>query len=72
MLIGDPDTLLLDEPSAALDKEHRAELVQILLSLRQRGKCILYIGHNEQEYRTLCDTRYLLSEGKLSPYPLVE
>ena len=72
MLIGDPDTLLLDEPSAALDKEHRAELVQILLSLRQREKCILYIGHNEQEYRMLCDARYLLSEGKLSPYPLVE
>lgn len=72
MLIGKPDTLLLDEPSAALDSEHRKELMQLLWSLRRDGKCILYIGHDVKEYRELCDARYLLSEGTLSPYPLVE
>ncbi len=72
MLIGKPDTLLLDEPSAALDAEHRKELVQLLSSLRKEGKCILYIGHDVQDYRELCDKRYLLSGEKISPYPFVE
>jgi ABC-type multidrug transport system ATPase subunit len=71
-LIGNPDTLLLDEPSAALDSEHRQQLIQLLLSLRNEGKCILYIGHDVKEYREICDVRYLLDEKKIIPYPIVE
>ena len=71
-LIGNPDTLLLDEPSAALDSEHRQQLVQVLLTLRNQGKCIFYIGHEENEYREICDARYLLNEKKIIPCPIVE
>jgi ABC-type multidrug transport system ATPase subunit len=71
-LIGSPDTLLLDEPSAALDSEHRQQLIQLLLTLRNEGKCILYIGHDEKEYREICNARYLLDKKKIIPYPIVE
>ncbi len=69
-LLSEPDTLLLDEPAAALDVGYRKELNALLFALRAKGKCLLYIGHTEQEYRNFCDKRLLLSEGTLTEYPL--
>lgn len=69
MLLGEPDTLLLDEPAASLDAQNRALLAEVITDLRTKGKCIFYIGHNEEEYREFCDARYLLSEGTVVEYP---
>ncbi|MBO5305835.1 MAG: ABC transporter ATP-binding protein [Clostridia bacterium] len=69
MLIGNPDTLLLDEPAASLDAHNRAILAETITDLRAKGKCILYIGHSEEEYRDFCDARYLLSDGTVTEYP---
>ncbi len=68
-LLGDPDTLLLDEPAAALDAHYRTVLKDELTKLRENGKCLLYIGHTEEEYKDLCDKRYLLSDGELRELP---
>lgn len=62
-LLGNPDTLLLDEPCASLDAHNQKLLTDILQDLRRNGKCILYIGHNEEEYRAFCDKRYRLCDG---------
>lgn len=69
-LLGEPDTLILDEPAASLDAAHREILFQTILTLRAKGKCLLYIGHHEDEYRGFCDTRYRLCEGRLLCDPL--
>lgn len=69
-LLGKPDTLLLDEPCASLDASNQKILADMLIELRQSGKCILYIGHNEEEYRSFCDTRYRLCDGTLIQDPL--
>lgn len=71
LLIGEPDTLLLDEPSASLDADNRALLAETVIGLRAKGKCILYIGHNEEEYRQFCDARYLLCDGTVFCRPLL-
>lgn len=70
VLTGNPDTLLLDEPCAALDISYRAELTETIRTLRRAGKCILYIGHTEEEYRPFCNRRYLLENGKLTDLPM--
>lgn len=64
-LLSDPDTLLLDEPAAALDAHYREELKTRLLALRDAGKCLLYIGHSPEEYAEFCDRHYFLSDGRL-------
>lgn len=69
-LLGDPDTLLLDEPAASLDEGYRQLLVETLLQLRQKGVCLIYIGHREEEYRAFCDRRYTLREGVLFENPI--
>lgn len=71
-LIGNPQTILLDEPHSSLDAHYRAVLSETVASLRKAGKCIIYVGHREDEYMDFCDTRYLLSGGALSPCPAVE
>ena len=48
-LAQEPECLLLDEPSAALDLKHRAALVRHLVSLRERaGMTALIITHDLQ------------------------
>lgn len=48
-LAQEPECLLLDEPSASLDLKHRAELIQILIRLRdQTGLTALVVTHDLQ------------------------
>lgn len=55
-LICDADIYLFDEPCAALDKEHRAMLIEYISELVKRGKTVLYVGHDEAEYASFADT----------------
>jgi ABC-type sugar transport system ATPase subunit len=61
-----PKLLLLDEPLAALDEETRAELVDVLQSLRSRREVtVLHITHSSGEAELLGDVRLRLVDGKL-------
>ncbi len=54
-VIGKPQILLLDEPCASLDKEHRQMLTDYLRALKQDGITIVYVGHNSEEYASFAD-----------------
>ena len=63
-LLGDPDVVLLDEPTAGLDPRVAYEVRQLVKSLK--GKCTVIISsHNLQELEEVCDAAAILDHGKL-------
>jgi len=66
-LAVDPPVLLMDEPTASLDPERRAELGALLNGLRRQGRTLLISTHDEdfaQEFAT-CIVR--LRDGVIVP-----
>jgi ABC-2 type transport system ATP-binding protein len=44
-LIRNPELLILDEPSSALDPEGRSEVLRLIKDLKDMGKTILFSTH---------------------------
>lgn len=65
-LLGEPELLLLDEPTASLDSESRTELERILVGLRQAGKTILLSTHMLDRAEGLVNRAMLLRAGVLA------
>lgn len=64
-LIHDPKLLLLDEPASGMDPRARAEMKDILRTLRDMGKTILISSHILPELSEMCDSLTILDHGKL-------
>jgi ABC-2 type transport system ATP-binding protein len=64
-LLGSPDVLLLDEPTAALDPEQRRRLWERVASLREAGGAIVYATQNLDEVESIADRVAALREGRL-------
>ncbi|WP_439033261.1 ABC transporter ATP-binding protein [Gordonia terrae] len=62
-LLGSPTVLLLDEPTAMLDAEAEASLIDVLADV-QRSCAILTISHKRSTLKA-CDTLWKLENGKL-------
>jgi energy-coupling factor transport system ATP-binding protein len=61
-----PRTLVLDEPSAGLDAEARAELYAQLRTLRrENGLTLVLVSHDMSEVAELADQLVVLTEGEL-------
>ncbi len=63
-LLGNPDILVLDEPTVGLDPLLREELWQLFAELVKQGKTLLVSSHVMDE-ADKCDTLLLLRDGKL-------
>ena len=66
-MAGQPEILLLDEPTAALDLVCKQALLDAFALFRQQGGLILMATHDLMELSS-CDRVYLLSGGVLAPY----
>jgi len=64
-LLGDPDLVLLDEPTAGLDPAGVAAMRELLVSLRARGAAVLLNSHLLSEVERVCDRVLFLKEGRL-------
>ncbi len=63
-LLGSPEVVLLDEPTAGLDPRVAYEVRQIVRS--RRGRCALVVSsHNLQELEQICDAAAILDHGKV-------
>lgn len=75
-LIGDPDVIFLDEPTAGLDVQSRLALHEQIRDLKTAGKTIILASHDMAEVEDLCDRIGILIVGKLAfcgtPYELTE
>ncbi len=63
-LIGDPKLLICDEPTSALDPIGRKEILDILLSLRERTT-VLFSSHILSDVERICTEVALLHDGKI-------
>lgn len=64
-LVGDPDIIFLDEPTAGLDVEGRVALHDEIRALKQRGKTIVLTSHDMVEVEELCDRLAILKNGQI-------
>jgi ABC-2 type transport system ATP-binding protein len=64
-LVGDPDLLIMDEPSSGLDPVGRKELRALLTELKYAGKTIFLSSHLLSEMESVCDRVGVLAHGKL-------
>lgn len=71
-IMGDPDLLILDEPTKGFDPINRKLLLDIIEEERRRGATILMITHHMEEVERLCDRILLLKDGVAKVYGRVE
>lgn len=64
-LLSDPKVLILDEPTAALDKEEVQRLYRIIHQLCDGGVSIIYISHRLDEVMYLADRATVLKDGHI-------
>jgi ABC-2 type transport system ATP-binding protein len=64
-ICGDPDLLLLDEPTAGLDVEARRLLWDEIRGLVRRGKTVLLTTHYLQEADELADRVVVINHGEI-------
>lgn len=65
-LIGNPDILFLDEPTAGLDVEGRMALHNEIRKLRDKGTTIILASHDMTEVENLCTRIAILNNGNIS------
>jgi ABC-2 type transport system ATP-binding protein len=64
-LIARPELVILDEPTSALDPLGRADVRDLLLSLKERGVAVLLNSHLIGEVERVCDRVVILDKGRV-------
>lgn len=62
-IIGNPDIIFLDEPTAGLDVEGRVSFHEEIKRLKSSGKTIIIASHDMAEVESLCDKIAILKDG---------
>jgi putative ABC transport system ATP-binding protein len=66
-LVGDPEVLLVDEPTGNLDLQATGEVLELLDRLHDQGRTIVMITH-EEDVAEHADRRLVLGDGVLHDY----
>jgi ABC-2 type transport system ATP-binding protein len=64
-LVGDPDLLLLDEPTAGLDVEGRRDFWRSMRDIAGRGKTVVFATHYLEEADAYADRIVLIARGQV-------
>lgn len=65
-LVHDPQNIILDEPSNGLDVMATRSLRELILKLKDAGRCVLFSSHVMQEIVALCDDIVIIAHGKVA------
>jgi len=64
-LVGDPDLLVLDEPSTGLDPNGAREMREVVREERDRGATVFFSSHVLGQVEAVCDRVGILRDGEL-------
>ncbi len=64
-LLGDPEIIVVDEPTAGLDPEERHRFHNLLVEI-SKNKIVLLSTHIVEDVRQLCSQMAILKEGRIS------
>lgn len=64
-LVGDPDLLVLDEPSTGLDPNGAREMRDIIREENDRGTTIFFSSHVMEQVEAVCDRVAIIDRGQL-------
>jgi ABC-2 type transport system ATP-binding protein len=64
-LVSDPDLLVLDEPTVALDVEARHEFWSVMRGLAAQGRTVLFATHYLEEADAFADRIVLMASGRI-------
>lgn len=67
-IMGDPELLIMDEPTKGFDPVNRRLLMNIIEEQRRAGTTIIYVTHQMEEVEQLCDRLILLKDGQAAAY----
>ncbi|MFQ3545774.1 ATP-binding cassette domain-containing protein [Halobacillus rhizosphaerae] len=71
-IMENPDILILDEPTNALDEAGVTLVRDLLIKLRNEGKTILIASHDKEELEWLVDEQYTMENGKIIHFKSVQ
>lgn len=64
-LVGDPDLLVLDEPSTGLDPNGAREMREIIREENDRGTTVFFSSHVMEQVEAVCDRVAIINKGQL-------
>jgi putative ABC transport system ATP-binding protein len=62
-LVNDPEVILADEPTGALDKKNGEAVMQLLKEANSQGKTVVVVTH-DSDIASFCDRKLVLVDGK--------
>lgn len=70
-IMGDPELLILDEPTKGFDPVNRRLLMNIIEERQKAGATVVFVTHQMEEVEHLCDKVVLLKDGNAVEYGTV-
>jgi ABC-2 type transport system ATP-binding protein len=64
-LVGRPEVVFLDEPTAGMDPHARLTTWEVIAALRERGATVILTTHAMDEAERLCDRVAIIDTGRL-------
>jgi ABC-2 type transport system ATP-binding protein len=64
-LVGDPDLLILDEPSTGLDPNGARQMREIIQAENDRGTTVFFSSHIMEQVEAICDRVAIINRGQL-------
>jgi ABC-2 type transport system ATP-binding protein len=71
-LVGDPDLLILDEPTTGLDPNGARKMREIILEESERGATVFFSSHILEQVEAVCDKVGILHQGELQAIDTIE
>lgn len=71
-LVHDPDVYILDEPMSGLDPIGRAQVKDLIRSLKKAGKTVFFSTHITSDVEAVCDRVGVIVGGRLEALDTVE